>query len=303
MTTTALGCEIAGVTLPSGLLSEPEAGPRTEAEARAAAASALGAVVTPPLVADSPAERPATVRSGSSVLAPPGAADIGLADYRPILKALGAAQKPVIATVTGTSLADFERGLADLADAPVALIQLDLSRRTASSSRYLSDKRVLGLRHEFIEQVMTVAARETDTPIGIRQPIWLDPQNVADGMAVARAVGIAFIVVAAPIPIGLLVDPDSGAALPRPEPGERSLALGRLSGAAVTPIALAELRLATRALEGSIPLIGSGGITDDAAARAFLLTGATAVELDLEGTDAARWDRVQTIADALSAHR
>jgi len=273
---------IAGVPLASILLNEPEGAPTTVEQVSVFARSALGAIVTPTLVAGpSPLDRPLVV-STDHVLTSPDTSVVGFDDYAAVLDELAGCGTPVMVTVGGGSRDELVEVLRLVAGSRVDFVALDLSRRSTVTSRYHSDRRLVGLRVDLEVELLAIARSLVDVPIGIRQPIWLDPQNVRQW---ATALGVArpdFVTIAPPIAIGMLVDVTGAASLVDGEYG--SPALGRLSGPAVKPINLAEISIARAALPAATTIVGTGGARTGTDVLDYLLVGASAVEIEIEQT-------------------
>jgi dihydroorotate dehydrogenase (NAD+) catalytic subunit len=117
-----------------------------------------------------------------------------------------------------------------------------------------------------------------------------DPDDAAKAVAAARAVTLLPLLAKLPIHDAIAETAKAAAAagadaltvgLPQrasaPEPATGDLLRGRLAGPAARPLALWAVAEVCAAV--TIPVVGCGGVTSAADARAFLAAGATAVQV------------------------
>jgi dihydroorotate dehydrogenase (NAD+) catalytic subunit len=172
---------------------------------------------------------------------------------------------PLIVSVMGTSREEFSRLVkAVAAREEVAAIELNVSCPNVHSGL------IVGEQPAEAGALLEALRPLTSKPLIVK----LTP-NVADpaAVAVAAAAGGADAVSLINTLKAAAIDPASGAA---------ALAAGHggLSGPAVRPIALQQLRAVAAAVE--LPAIGMGGISCGADAREFLAAGATLVAVGTE---------------------
>jgi dihydroorotate dehydrogenase (NAD+) catalytic subunit len=172
---------------------------------------------------------------------------------------------PLIVSVMATSHADFARMVeAVAAREEVAAIELNVSCPNVESGLIVGEQPA--------ETAALVAALR---PLGEKPLIVKLTPNVSDPAAVAIAAEEAGADAVS------LINTLKASAFD-PVSGEPSVAAGHggLSGPAVRPVAVAQVRAVSAAVE--LPIVGMGGICDGADAREFLSAGATLVAVGTE---------------------
>jgi dihydroorotate dehydrogenase (fumarate) len=172
-----------------------------------------------------------------------------------------------MACVSGSTADDFLETAKCVASHGADLILLDLSCRATP------DSRILGYNLRLAEKVMAEVRAVVSCPLGARLPIYLDIPNVEAVAAVATRAGMDFLVAVAPAAAALGIDA-GGQSVLRARGG-----LGELAGAAIKPMALANVRVLYQATGGRLPIIGAGGVASGRDAMEFLLAGARAVQV------------------------
>jgi dihydroorotate dehydrogenase (NAD+) catalytic subunit len=188
----------------------------------------------------------------------------------------------LIVSVMGTSREEFSRLVVGVGERDeVAAIELNVSCPNVHSGLIVGE-----------QPAETVALLEALRPLTAKPLIVKLTPNVADPAAVAVAAeeGGADAVSLINTLKASAIDPATGA------PGIAA-GHGGLSGPAVRPIAVAQVRAVAAAVE--IPIVGMGGISNGADAREFIAAGATLVAV---GTESFRDPRAgQRVAEEFSS--
>lgn len=181
------------------------------------------------------------------------------------LPQLGELPVPLIVSVMATNHEDFSRLVASIEEREeVAAIELNVSCPNVHSGL------IVGEQPAETEALLEVLRPLTEKPLIVK----LTPNVAApEAVAVAAESGGADAVSLINTLKASAIDPASGA--PALAAGH-----GGLSGPAVRPIALQQLRTVTAVTE--IPAIGMGGISNGADAAEFLTAGATLVAVGTE---------------------
>lgn len=264
-----LSCTIGNISINPCLMNAPGARGLSAAELAALSNSRAGAVVTPPIALRPhpwpPAPNYFEFHGGS--LRSPG---VGVASHDEAATLLAQARqggKPVMACVTATAAEDFVDTASHVAGNGADLIMLDLSCRATP------DSRLIGYNIRLSEKVMAEVREKVSCPLGAKLPIYLDYLNVESVAGAAMRAGMDFLVAVAPASAALGVDA-SGQAVLAAQGG-----VGELAGAAIKPMALANVRVLHQATAGRLTIIGSGGVSSAQDALEFLLAGASGVQV------------------------
>ncbi len=188
----------------------------------------------------------------------------GLAEFLASLPALAGLGVPIVASVAGFSVSEFERLAAELAARDeVAALELNVSCPNVEKGGM-----AFGTDPASAARVVEAARRASPhKPLLVK----LSP-NVADMVPVARAAqdaGADALTVMNTL-LGMAVDPFSR----RPRLAN---VYGGLSGPAVKPVALRFVHQVSRAV--SIPVVGCGGVRAGLDVVEFMLCGASAVQV------------------------
>jgi dihydroorotate dehydrogenase (NAD+) catalytic subunit len=182
------------------------------------------------------------------------------------LPALEAAGARVVASIWGTSVAEYEEAAALLADAPpsVVAVEVNLSCPNTESARTM-------FAHDAGATAEAMAATA-----GCGRPRWakLSPNaaNVTD-IAAAAVRGGAEAVTLVNTVLGMAIDPETREL--RLGSGHRG---GGLSGPAMHPVAVRAVH-DVHAAHPDLPIVGAGGVRDGDTAVELLLAGASAVQV------------------------
>jgi dihydroorotate dehydrogenase (NAD+) catalytic subunit len=260
---------IGSVTLPNPVMTASGTAGHGAELARYFPLSELGAVVVKSLSAEpwpgNPAPRVHQAAAGmlnSVGLQGPGVV-AWLEDELPALVAAGAR---VVASIWGRSVDDYARAAALLADAPAAVVAIEVN---------LSCPNVEDRRHVFAHSCpATAAAVSAAASASAGRPLWakLSP-NVTDLPAIAgaaRDAGAEAVTLVNTV-MGMAIDPETR----RPRLGGGG---GGLSGPAIHPVAVRAVHDVHAALP-SLPIVGVGGVSTAEDAVELLLAGASAVQV------------------------
>lgn len=193
--------------------------------------------------------------------------NLGYKEYAALLPELKRFGKPIVATIGGRDSDELLDIVGFLSARDVDMIQLDLSQTDSAKGR------VIGYSFRNLEPMIEEARRLTKCSLGIVMPLCLDPVNVTTYARLALSTGLDFIVAVSPVMIGMFVDTREQRAV------VKGSGLGRLTGPAVKPPALANVRILFENLQRQVPVIGAGGIRTAEDVLDYLLAGATAVQV------------------------
>ncbi|MDR3239347.1 MAG: dihydroorotate dehydrogenase [Clostridiales bacterium] len=180
-----------------------------------------------------------------------------LAEDLPFLKQF---DTKIIVNICGHSLAEYLEVALALSDAPVDLLELNISCPNVSEGGM-----AFGTNRQMVEQVVSAVKKHARQPLIVK----LSP-NVTDIVEIARAAesagadGLSLINTL----LGMKID------VHRRKPILANGA-GGLSGPAIKPVAIRMVYQTARAVQ--IPIIGMGGVMTGEDAVEFLLAGASAV--------------------------
>lgn len=229
--------------------------------------AALGAVVVKSMKAEAWAGNPAprVHPTAAGMINSVGLQGSGVAHWLehdlPPLLATGAT---VVASIWGSSVGDYARAAAALADAPAGVVAVEIN----VSCPNVED------RGSMFAHSRTATAEVLAASAACRRPRWakLSP-NAADLPEIAAAAvdaGAEAVVLTNTL-LGMVIDVERR----RPVLGAKR---GGLSGAAMHPVAVRAVYDVHEALP-AVPLVGVGGTSSGADVVEFLLAGASAVEV------------------------
>lgn len=180
------------------------------------------------------------------------------------LPGLEAARATVVASIWGTSVAEYAAAAALLADAPPSVVAVEVN---------LSCPNVEDRRHVFAHSAQATS-EAVEATAACRRPRWakLSP-NVTDitEMAAAAAAAGAEAVTLINTVMGMALDPVAR----RPVLGGGG---GGLSGPAIHPVAVRAV-FECRAALPELPIVGVGGVTSAETAVELMVAGASAVQV------------------------
>lgn len=197
-----------------------------------------------------------------------GLPNLGYQEYVKFSSQLKKYNKPIIASVAGLSVDDYEKMVSAFQDSNVDLIEVNLSCPN------LEGKPQVAYDFEQTEKVLRRISNLGKKPIGLKLPPYYDfihHKQIAD---LIEKYKIDFITCTNSIGNTLIIDPETETPVIKPKKG-----FGGLSGNYIKPIALANVRAFYELLGNKISIFGVGGIKTGADAFEFLLAGADAVQV------------------------
>jgi len=267
---TDLSTTIAGVTFPSCVMNAAGALCVTRDELMALGKSRAGAIVTKSMTVEArqgnPEPRYYGFQGGS--INSMGLPNLGYKAYAELIPALKQFGKPVIASVAGLCEDDFPTIAAAINAAKPDLIEVNLSCPN------IPGKPQIGYDPEASERVLKRMRNIITVPMGVKLPPYFDPaHHEVMGHVIGRC-GVDFLNMINSVGNGLVVDPEREAVVIKPKGG-----FGGLGGTLIKPVALANVRAFYTLFQGTIPIIGTGGIVNGIDAFEHFLCGASAVQI------------------------
>ena len=265
-----LSMTIAGVRFPSCFMNASGALCVTREELTALGRSRSGAIVTKSMTVEprigNPEPRYVGFPGGS--INSMGLPNLGYQAYVELVPELRRFGKPVVASVAGLCEEDFVKIAEAINGAKPDLVEVNLSCPN------IPGKPQIGYDPQDSECLLRRVRRLVTVPMGVKLPPYFDPAHHAAMADVIRRTGIDFLTLINSVGNGLVVDPERESVVIKPKGG-----FGGLGGAIIKPVALANVRAFWRLLEGSCPIIGTGGVVNGVDAFEHFLCGASAVQV------------------------
>ncbi|MBH0192795.1 MAG: dihydroorotate oxidase [Nitrospira sp.] len=267
---TDLSTTIAGVRFPSCFMNAAGALCVTREELVALGMSGSGAIVTKSMTVEprqgNPEPRYYGFPGGS--INSMGLPNLGYKAYAELIPDLKRFGKPVIASVAGLCEDDFPIIAAVINAAQPDLIEVNLSCPN------IPGKPQIGYDPDTSERVIKRVRSLITVPMGLKLPPYFDPaHHEVMGKVIGRH-GVDFLNMINSVGNGLVVDPEREAVVIKPKGG-----FGGLGGRIIKPVALANVRAFYKLFQGTIPIIGTGGVVDGMDAFEHVLCGASAVQI------------------------
>lgn len=197
-----------------------------------------------------------------------GLPNLGYKKYVDFSSQLKKYNKPVIASVAGLSVEDYEKMVSAFQDSDVDLIEVNLSCPN------LEGKPQVAYDLEQTEKVLCRISNSGKKPIGLKLPPFYDFVHHKRMADLIEKYDVSFITCINSIGNTLIIDPEAETPVIKPKKG-----FGGLSGDYIKPIALANVRAFYELLGNKISIFGVGGIKTGTDAFEFLLAGADAVQI------------------------
>ena len=197
-----------------------------------------------------------------------GLPNLGYPKYVGFSSQLKKYNKPVIASVAGLSVEDYEKMVSAFQNSNVDLIEVNLSCPN------LEGKPQVAYDLDQTEKVLYRISNLGKKPIGLKLPPFYDFVHHKQMADLIEKYNISFITCINSVGNTLVIDPEAETPIIKPKKG-----FGGLCGDYVKPIALANVRAFYELLGNKISIFGVGGIKTGIDAFEFLLAGADAVQI------------------------
>ena len=265
-----LTVNIAGVKFPSCFMNASGALCVTREELWTLSRSHAGAVVTKSMTVESrqgnPLPRYVGFPGGS--INSMGLPNLGYKAYAELIPELKQFGKPVIASIAGLCEDDFPTIAQVINEAKPDLIEVNLSCPN------IPGKPQIGYDAEASERLMKRVRKVITVPMGVKLPPYFDPaHHKLMGDVIGRC-GVDFLNLINSVGNGLVVDPETESVVIKPKGG-----FGGLGGTIIKPVALANVRAFWKYFNGTMPIIGTGGVSNGVDAFEHILCGASAVQV------------------------
>ncbi len=198
-----------------------------------------------------------------------GLPNLGHQAYLELIPSLKIYQKPVIASVAGLTVEDNLKMLTDFANSDVDLIELNLSCPNLTGKNQLAYD--LAGVSEILIKIKPLCSKK---PIGLKLPPFYTRHQIQAYSQIFLNSGLAFITCINSIGNTLVIDIEKERSVLKANNG-----FGGLSGEYIKPIGLANVRMFYEETAGKLPIIGVGGIETAEDIFAYILAGATGVQI------------------------
>ncbi len=261
---------IAGVKFPSCLMNASGALCVTKDELVTLGRSRAGAIVTKSMTVEARAGNPEPRYYGfpGGSINSMGLPNLGYRAYAEMIPDLKRFGKPVIASVAGLCEEDFLTIAREINRAQPDLIEVNLSCPN------IPGKPQIGYDVADSERLLKRVRPLITVPMGVKLPPYFDPAHHAVMAEVIRRSNVDYLNLINSVGNGLVVDRQRETAVIKPKGG-----FGGLGGTLIKPVALANVRAFWKLLDGAIPIIGTGGVTEGGDVFEHLLCGASAVQV------------------------
>ncbi|MBW3004088.1 dihydroorotate oxidase [Candidatus Woesearchaeota archaeon] len=196
-----------------------------------------------------------------------GLPNLGYKEYLRFIPILRAHGKPVVASVSGLSLADNIEMLKAFDDSDVDMIELNLSCPN------VPDKPQMAYDFPQSDEVLRAARAATSKPLGVKLPPYFDPVHIDTMAGILNEHKVDFVTCINSLGNGLVIDPKTESVVIKPKEG-----FGGIGGKYCQFNALANVRRFYQKLDHA-DVIGVGGIDSGVDVFTYILAGASAVQI------------------------
>ncbi len=197
-----------------------------------------------------------------------GLPNLGYKEYVKFTSRLKKYNKPIIASVAGLSVEDYQIMVGAFQKSDADLIEVNLSCPN------LEGKPQVAYDFEQTEKVLSAISNLGDKSLGLKLPPYYDLAHHKQMAEIIRKYKISFITCINSVGNTLIIDPELETPVIKPKKG-----FGGLCGDYIKPIALANVRAFYELLRDEVSIFGVGGIKSGTDAFEFLLAGADAVQV------------------------
>ncbi len=197
-----------------------------------------------------------------------GLPNLGYKKYVEFAPGLRKYDKPVMASVSGLSLADNLEIIKAFNDTNIDAIELNLSCPNVIG------KPQMGYDFEQSDEVLAEAMKVTKKPLGVKLPAYFDIVHFEQMAKILNKHQVAFVTSINSIGNGMYIDAEKEQVVIKPKGG-----FGGVGGKYVKPTALANVNKFYELLNKDIDIIGVGGINTGKDVFEYILAGAKAVQL------------------------
>ncbi|MCK5460023.1 dihydroorotate oxidase [Candidatus Parcubacteria bacterium] len=197
-----------------------------------------------------------------------GLPNLGYQEYVKFAARLKKYNKPIIASVAGLSVEDYQQMVEAFQNSDVDLIEVNLSCPN------LERKPQVAYDFKQTEKVLCKISNLGKKPIGLKLPPYYDLIHHKQMAKLIEKYNIRFITCINSVGNALIIDSKTETPVIKPKRG-----FGGLCGDYIKPIALANVRAFYELLKNKISIFGVGGIKSGADTFEFLLAGADAVQV------------------------
>lgn len=177
-------------------------------------------------------------------------------------------KKPIIASISGLSLADNVTIFKAFNDSPVDIIEFN------PGSPNTIGKPIIGYDVEEMDRLLGAVSQVSKKPWGVKLPPYFDLVHYDQIAQILKKYPIKFVTCINSIGNGLAIDPHKEKTLIKPKGG-----LGGIGGKYIKFTALGNVRRFYELLGAKIQIIGVGGVYTGIDAFEFILAGASAVQI------------------------
>jgi len=197
-----------------------------------------------------------------------GLPNLGYKEYIKFASDLKKYNKPIIASVAGFCIDDYQEMVKAFQNSDVDLIEINLSCPN------IENHSQIGYNFEESEKLLTRVSNLGNKPIGLKLPPYFDYVHQEKMAKIIKKYDISFITSINSMGNCLIIDSETETPIIKPKKG-----FGALCGDYIKYLALGNVRNFYELLNNKVSIFGVGGIKTGTDAFEFLLAGADAVQV------------------------